>query len=64
MTKADVILSAAENGASDEDLLVLEQTDESEFAIEVEEEDKPTDFKEMDKKSDMVGIEKYQHLKI
>ena len=31
--KADVILEAIENGASDEDLLVLEGTDEEEFDI-------------------------------
>ena len=36
--KADVILNAAENGASDEHLLVLEDTDESEFVVEVKEE--------------------------
>ena len=31
MGKAEVILNAVENGASDDDLLVLEQTDEGQF---------------------------------
>ena len=37
MTKSEVILAAVENGATDEELAVLDATPESEFKAEVEE---------------------------
>ena len=39
MTKAEVILNAINSGATDEELVVLENTPKEQFAVEVEEEE-------------------------
>ena len=46
MTKAKVILNAINNGATDEELVVLENTPEEQFAVEVKEEEEVEEVEE------------------